>query len=266
MNRARYLRVLQGSIFVCVPFPLKPVMLPLVFRLEEASFTVDGSTFAITCVRGSFAREADPAIDSNGMYEAAMSSKFTDCLKKLKGNSAFIDVGGGTGYYSILASQLLPPRNIHAFEPEILAWNLFQLNNRKYCQGDIRANRQYIGNKNGKDMITLDEYCLRNGVTPGLVKMDIEGYEYYAIDGMLEVLKRYSPMLLIEFHERLLRENFLVDAGQVREAIAKIEKMGYAVQYNGHHYYANTHQGIPQEDWTDKPTNNVNYAMFCYPV
>ena len=95
--------------------------------------------------------------------------------------------------------------------------------------------------------------------------MDIERYEYYAINGMLKVLAEYSPILLIEFHERLLRENFGVNAHQARDAIHKIERIGYRIHYNGHHYFANTHEGIPQMDWIDRPPNNVNYALFCHP-
>ena len=41
--------------------------------------------------------------------------------------------------------------------------------------------------------------------------MDIEGGEYYAINGMLKVLAQSRPVLFIEFHERILRESFRVN-------------------------------------------------------
>lgn len=266
MSSRRYLGALRRRLFTSSPCSMKQKILPLLWKLKEHRFTVDNITFPITCVRGSLDYGNNEGIDRDGRYEAAMSNKFIDCLKKLKKDSVFIDVGGGIGYYSILASQILLPRNIHVFEPQIFEWTLFQLNNKKYCHGEIKVNRLYIGDKSKKDVITLDEYCLNNRVVPSIIKMDIEGGEYYAIDGMLKVLAKYSPILLIEFHERLLRENFGVDATQAKDAINKIKKTSYKIQYNGHHYFANTHEGTPQKEWADRPGNNVNYALFCSPV
>lgn len=242
---------------------MKVLVLKLLHGLEERRFTVSGTTFAITCTRGSLDRGKDAGIDKDGRYEAVMSERFADCLKKLKPDGFLIDIGSGIGYYSILASLWFSPANIHAFEPEATSYSLLQLNNRKYCQGRIKLNRVYIGGEVTKNMVTLDKYCQDNWVVPNIIKMDIEGYEYYAVDGMLETLGNHHPVLLIEFHERLMRENLGISAKNAQETISKLEKLGYRIQYNGHHYFANTHDGVPQLEWTDHPSNNINYAMFC---
>ena len=54
------------------------------------------------------------------------------------------------------------------------------------------------------------------------VKIDIEGHEFEALEGMVATLKSYKPILLIEVHPNFLNEeghsvaklvNFLVDLG-----------------------------------------------------
>ena len=41
---------------------------------------------------------------------------------------------------------------------------------------------------------------------PDFVKIDIEGSEIYAVAGMLELIKEYKPVLLIEIHGRKAAE------------------------------------------------------------
>jgi hypothetical protein len=45
---------------------------------------------------------------------------------------------------------------------------------------------------------TIDKECVDKKV--GLIKMDIEGFEYYAIKGGLETIKRDKPVLLISIY------------------------------------------------------------------
>lgn len=255
----------RARVFTLLPDSTKVKILPLIYKLEEKNFSIGDIDSTITIVSGSFDYKVNSGVDKNGQYEAAMCEKLVETLRVLGGKS-FIDVGGGAGYYSILASHIIPPENIHAFEPDIIQYASFQLNNRKYCRGNVKANRLFVGNRVNKNMTTLDEYCLGNGLSPGLIKMDIEGWEYFAIDGMLKILAAYHPFIMIEFHERKLRQLFGVDATSAKNAINKIEKLGYRIQYNGHHYFANRHGGVPSREWVGKPPNDVNYAIFCSPI
>jgi FkbM family methyltransferase len=48
------------------------------------------------------------------------------------------------------------------------------------------------------EITTIDEECEDKKV--GLIKMDIEGFEYFAIKGGLETIKRDKPVLLISIY------------------------------------------------------------------
>ena len=47
-------------------------------------------------------------------------------------------------------------------------------------------------------IVTLDEMNLY----PGAIKIDIEGYEYEAIQGGQNTIKKYEPILMIEVNEK----------------------------------------------------------------
>ena len=49
------------------------------------------------------------------------------------------------------------------------------------------------------DVTTIDEFCKERGITEiGLVKLDIEGLEPQAIEGMQHILRRSRPHLFVE--------------------------------------------------------------------
>lgn len=48
------------------------------------------------------------------------------------------------------------------------------------------------------ETISLDEFCEDHGITPDLIKIDVEGAEILALDGMRVLLDGPKPMLLIE--------------------------------------------------------------------
>jgi FkbM family methyltransferase len=70
---------------------------------------------------------------------------------------------------------------------------------------------------------TLDEIVRRQGLTRvDLIKLDIEGAEYFALQGARETIARFHPVLLLELTDLTLRHqgcsseqvwNFLIDLG-----------------------------------------------------
>ncbi len=263
-ERGKYLfSRLKRQSFALLPDPVRLKLLPLILELEEVELRAEVLKFAFTCVRGSLKYGNDAAVDRFGLYESAMTDKLVEIINK---DTIFLDVGAGAGIYSVLAAKILSPQNVHAFEPDRLSGVFFRLNNEKYYKGNIRLIKRYVGDKVTRNMITLDEYCSLYNVRPTLIKMDIEGWEYYALRGMERIFWDYSPILLIEFHERILRERFAIGSDRAKDVIRRIESAGYKVLYNGHHYYANTHGGVPEKEWYDRPPNDVNYALFCCPI
>lgn len=147
-------------------------------------------------------------------------------IEYIKGKD-FLDIGSLYGDASLMFLQYEPSR-IFAYEPvEDSYQNLLktiQLNNTD----KIFAVKKGIGEKTGTTQIaidttnagastllnklstietpnvenieisTIDEECLNKKV--GLIKMDIEGFEYYAIKGGLNTIKRDKPVLLISIY------------------------------------------------------------------
>jgi len=50
------------------------------------------------------------------------------------------------------------------------------------------------------DMTTIDRFVDRNGLSVGLIKMDIEGYEFDAIKGSEKTIKSQKPVLIISLY------------------------------------------------------------------
>lgn len=168
---------------------------------------------------------------SEGVYE-------TDTLEKiqagLKPGNTFIDLGANEGYFSILASKIVGATGyVHCIEPqkrlsEVIAKNiaLNHCENIKHhpyliaassglssmvltpsintgASGAIKSNRSWLWKKQEVMSITLDElfadYKTKHSIA--LIKIDIEGFELFALQGATRLLKeQIIQKVLIEIH------------------------------------------------------------------
>lgn len=166
-----------------------------------------------------------------GYFESLELDVFAEVAKKSK---FFLDVGGNIGLYSVLGLKSNPKLNVHAFEP--VQENLDYFNRNLELNGlensDLLLNQAAVGNKTGQltlfvskdnsaihsasskhsggdvgssvEMTSIDKYCKDNNVKPDLIKIDIEGYDGFAIDGASKVLEQNAPTLFIEYDPEAL--------------------------------------------------------------
>ena len=168
-----------------------------------------------------------------------------------------LDVGGFEGVYALfLARAVGPDGRVIVFEPnpasrrkiaDNVAQNRFAnvvvrpvalgerpeaktLRFREHELGkafldDVRGEEARARGLHGVDVRveTLDDEVGRLGVSPGFVKIDVEGAELDVLEGAEETIRAVKPALFVELHgstPELKREN-------ARRVVAHLEQRGY---------------------------------------
>lgn len=72
-------------------------------------------------------------------------------------------------------------------------------------------------------MATVDGEVERLGLTPSLVKVDVEGWELDVLRGAEEVLGRHRPVLLVSVHPDVLEQRGI----SVAEVLLYLRARGY---------------------------------------
>lgn len=168
-----------------------------------------------------------------------------DCLQQLlKPGDTFLDVGANIGYFSMLASKIVGESGtVVSFEPSARALTRLTLHgcmNRcrnllvcSHAVGEVagRAALNWASAANiGGSTINrgtgahveqifvrrLDDVCEELSLKPRLIKMDIEGFEMYALEGARQMLQQYHPNVICE-----LTGAFLKDHGQSSESLVR---------------------------------------------
>lgn len=166
----------------------------------------------------------------NGPLQFEYTPIFVELIKHCK---VFIDVGANTGYYSLLASTVNKDIIVHAFEPAIgpghfLQKNIrinsnariinhsialssntgkikfFNVRNHKYTylKFNLSGTSSLIEDKNKKsyevNTTTLDDFVQSNLKELSFIKIDTEGTENIILNGALNTLRKYHPIIICE--------------------------------------------------------------------
>lgn len=148
-----------------------------------------------------------------------------------------LDVGTNIGYYLAIASSEIGTTGcIYGFEPDEELFSCAVDNAGGFdCQ--VHLHNKAVSAKSGTvlfhvsevanwgsirrrnllrpcrsinvESITIDSFCSKNGVTPNMIRMDIEGGEVEALEGARKVLSSVRPNLFIEIHTVLITHSEL---------------------------------------------------------
>lgn len=168
-----------------------------------------------------------------GMHEPE-NSKFLQETIKLGDEDIAVDIGANLGWYSVLLNRVSESGSlVFAFEPDPNNFELLKFNVTKNDCSNVKAfnkaasdksetlslykypekNRgrhSLLPQKNAKK-IDVSAVCLDQFLDAELhsrvkfIKIDIEGYEFYALRGAMNILK-YCPMVMMEFSPHLYPE------------------------------------------------------------
>jgi FkbM family methyltransferase len=195
-------------------YPVKVVGAGVMRAARKGKVELDGHTFFLD------------KSDSNRMsirdkYEPLQ----TYVIKKLiEPKSHVIDLGANIGYYTMLMARCVGAQGkVYAFEPDPGNLALLKKNIAANGYKNVQVETAAVSNENGRvklhkekwndatpslwksghttsfievDSIRLDQFFDQNEIAIQLIKMDIEGAEAKALDGMERVIKR-SPGLVI---------------------------------------------------------------------
>ena len=160
--------------------------------------------------------------------------------KIYKKEAIFLDIGCNYGAYSIPIAKYNEKINIYCFDPSkksvdklIENIKLNQIKNIKFFQIGIgekvkkvnfddnltnyknSGSYQVINSNAGTkiDINSIDNLILDGIITPKeniFIKIDIEGYEFFALQGLTKTIKDFHVMIFFEFSRNILKnhENF----------------------------------------------------------
>lgn len=151
-------------------------------------------------------------------------------IELVKHSNTVLDIGANTGVYSLVAATINPNAEVFAFEPVQRKASIFNSNLELNPTLNIKLFELAVSNDNGtatfydlptssqysaslnKDMLAsftnrisydvtvvkLDDLKELKNKKIDLIKLDVEMHEPEAIEGMIELVKRHKPFILIE--------------------------------------------------------------------
>lgn len=215
----------------------------LVMRYDGRRFRFD--TTSVIAKRWFYPRYSDGSI-----HEPVVSRALAAHLSP---ESVFIDVGANVGYFTIFAATIANRGHVHAFEvdPRLAAiiYSHFE-DDANADTGRVRVVCSAVGDtdrtivsfsptqsnnlstntiqeRHGLERftsptLTLDTYCESQGVSPDVIKIDVEGFESHVVDGSSSVIEDIDTMF-VEMHP----DNLSAYGRSVKELLSDLVDQGF---------------------------------------
>lgn len=181
----------------------------------------------------------------------------------LKRSHVVLDVGANQGEFSLFTAKRVSAGGVYAFEPLPNMFQRLSTNIKVNGYQHVKALELAIGKTDGR-LTIVDPSTDNEGVASAywngqtgrrfdvnmrsldscwlefqwprvdLIKLDIEGGEWFALQGARQILETFRPTVLIEFNARSYAaasyttadvDHFLLDLGYQRYAISKTGKL-----------------------------------------
>jgi FkbM family methyltransferase len=145
----------------------------------------------------------------------------------VKPGDVFYDIGANIGFFSTLAGRLVGPMgSVWAFEPHPGSADRARRNAKLNSFDHVTVEQAAVGREGGEARLELGDSSAAHRLTPRgdgprvrvvsldawvakrraplptFIKMDVEGSEIDALNGMIGVIKSALPVILVEIHWR----------------------------------------------------------------
>jgi FkbM family methyltransferase len=179
-----------------------------------------------------------------------------------------VDIGANIGYYVLIESKGVGSSGrVIAVEPVEANYALLERNIRLNRCENVTPVKMAIGDQTGTakiylsrksnchsilqkgsadessevSIMTLDGLVEQQGLKAvDLVRMDIEGYEFVAIEGMIETIRAFRPMIFLEVHAHLTT----LKEGAALGFVHRLKDLGYNV-----HCVIDRVRDVPLRSW-----------------
>ncbi len=212
-----------------------------------------------------------------GFYEKSITELIK---KKVKKGDVVLDIGANIGYYTLIFAKLVGKKGkVFAFEPEPTNFSLLKKNVEVNGYKNVVLVQKAVLNKIGKlnlylnednmgdhrtydshddrrfieiESIRLDDYFKDYNGRINFIKMDIQGAEFGALQGMYDLLKKNSVEMTTEFWPG----GFKRFGASSEEYLNLLTKLGFKIYQMGDKETINIHEFLKRysseiEDFTN---------------
>jgi beta-1,4-mannosyl-glycoprotein beta-1,4-N-acetylglucosaminyltransferase len=169
-------------------------------------------------------------------------------------DSVFIDIGSNYGWHSIIASKLC--NRVYSFEPQKLMHDIQKMSICKNNIDNIILDNNALGNEDKESQMESIDY-LNNSVNIGdlsigkggenitikrldsyqfdrvdIIKIDVQGYEKFILEGGKKTIEENRPILIVEFEEFQLNKFDY----SCKDLFDMIRDMDYEIYYLEYEY------------------------------
>jgi len=187
-----------------------------------------------------------------GVHEPLVTKVFK---KEIKNGDVVLDIGAHIGYYTLIAAKLVGENGkVFAFEPEPTNFDLLELNVKANGYNNVTLVQKAVSNKTGKiklylsedntgdhgiydshngrqsieiEAIQLDDYFKSYEGKIDFIKIDIQGAEALAIQGMSSLLRKNRAKIITEFEPPALKKSGI----EPREYLDLLVKHGFKLYH-----------------------------------
>jgi FkbM family methyltransferase len=179
-------------------------------------------------------------------------------LRNVNKNSVAVDVGANIGYYTLLLAKIC--KKVYAFEPDKNCFEILVKNIKENKLNNVVAMNKAVSDKEGKEYFMVDKENLGNSridvrcqmsdvrkietislnslfknIKIDLIKIDTQGWEPKVVKGAKRIIKKYRPILFLEYSPKSYVENNL-DGKTMINFLRQIYKNIFTIDYWFYYY------------------------------